>query len=82
MFDLFGQLVMTHFGIPKSIPAHSQYLSSLFIWVCIDLRLSEIIAKSSAYDAELMVRLDVASVYPFFPLCSHLNRGSKNIRNR
>ena len=82
MFDLFGQPVMAHFGIPRSIPAHSQYLSSLFSWVCIDLRLSEIIAKSSAYVAEFMVSLDVANVYSFFPLWSHFSRGSNNIRNR
>ena len=40
------------------------------------------IAKSSAYAAELMVSFDVPSVYPFFPLCSHLSNGSKNIRNK
>ena len=32
--------------------------------------------------AELIVSLDVPNVYPFFPLCSHLNNGSKNIRKR
>ena len=82
VFDLFGQPVMAHFGIPRSIPVHSQYLSSLFSWICMDCRLFEITAKSSAYAAELMVRLDVPSVYPFFPLCSHLSSGSKNIRNK
>ena len=29
-FDLLGQPVMAHFGIPRSMPAHSQYLSNLF----------------------------------------------------
>jgi hypothetical protein len=41
-----------------------------------------IAARSSAYAAELTVSLDVPNVYPFFPLCNHLNRGSKNIRKR
>ncbi len=41
-----------------------------------------IIARSSAYDAEFIVSCDVLSVYPFFPLCSHLSSDSKNIRNR
>ena len=39
-------------------------------------------ARSSAYAAELIVSLDVPNVYPFLPLCSHINRGSKNIRKR
>ena len=82
VFDLFGHPVIAHFGTPRSIPAHSQYLSSLFSWFCIDCRLFEMIAKSSAYAAELMVSLDVPSVYPFLPLCNHLSNGSKNIRNR
>ena len=30
VFDLFGHPVMAHFGIPRSIPYHSQYLSNLF----------------------------------------------------
>ena len=41
-----------------------------------------IIARLSAYVAEFIVSCDVPSVYPFFPLCSHLSSGSKNIRNR
>ena len=72
VFDLFGHPVMAHFGTPKSIPAHSQYLSSLFSWVCIDWRLFVMAARSSAYAAELIVSFDVPNVYPFFPLCSHL----------
>ena len=35
VFDLLGQLVIAHFVIPWSIPAHSQYLSSLFSCICI-----------------------------------------------
>ena len=62
IFDLFGQPVMAHFGTPRSIPAHSQYLSSLFNWICIDCRLFVIAAKSSAYAAELIVSLDVPNV--------------------
>ena len=79
---LFGHPVMAHFGTPKSIPTHAQYLSSLFSWFFIDCRLLVMAARSSAYAAELMVSLDVPNVYPFFPLCSHLSRGSRNIRNR
>ena len=41
-----------------------------------------IAARSSAYTAELIVSLDVPNVYPFFPLYSHLSRGSRNIKNR
>ena len=73
---------MAHFGILRSIPAHSQYLSSLFSWVYIDWRLLVIDARSSAYAAKLIVNLDVPNVYPFFPICSHLSSGSKNIRKR
>ena len=82
VFDLFGQPVIAHFGTPRSIPAHSQYLSSLFSWVCIDCKLFEMTAKSFAYAAEFMVSLDVPSVYLLFPLCNHLSNGSKNIKNR
>ena len=39
-------------------------------------------AKSSAYAAELMVSLDVPSVYSFFSLCNYLSNGSKNIKNK
>ena len=82
VFDLFGQPVIAYFGTPRFILAHSQYLSNLFCWVCIDCRLFEMTAKSSAYAAELMVSLDVPSVYLFLPLCNHLSNGSKNIKNR
>ena len=73
---------MAHFYTSKSIPAHSQNLSSLFNCVCSDVRLFVIAARSSAYAAELMFSFDVPNVYPFLPLCSHLSSGSRNIRNR
>ena len=41
-----------------------------------------ITARSFAYVAKSMISLDVSSVYPFLPLCSHLSKGSKNIRNK
>ena len=40
------------------------------------------VARLSAYAAELVVNLDVQNVYPFFPLWSHLSRGSRNIKKR
>ena len=42
----------------------------------------EIIAKSSAYPAELMIILDVLNVYLFLLVCSHRNSGSKNMRKK
>ena len=36
VFVLFGHLVMAHVDTPKSISAHSQYLSNLFSCVCIE----------------------------------------------
>ena len=54
--------MIAHFVIPKSIPAHSQYLSSLFNWGCIDVRLFAIIARSSTYAAVFIVIIDVPSV--------------------
>ena len=80
--DLFGQPVMAHFCTPKSIPAHSQNLSSLFNCVCIDWILFVIAARSSTYAAELMVSFDVPNVYLFLPLCNHLSNGSRNIMNK
>ena len=32
-FDLLGHPVIAHLGMPRSIPAHSQNLSSLFSWI-------------------------------------------------
>ena len=65
VFDLFGHRVIAHFGIPRSIPTHSQYLSSLSSWV--HWRLFVRIAKSSAYAAELIVSLDVPSYIHISP---------------
>ena len=79
---MFGHPVTAHFGIPRSIPAHSQNLSSLFSCVCSDSSLLAIAARSSAYAADEILILDVPNVYPFFPCCSHLSRGSKNMINR
>ena len=42
----------------------------------------EIIAKSFAYAAELIVILDVPNVYLFLLVCSQRNSGSKNMRKR
>ena len=82
IFVLLGHPVIAHFCMPRSIPAHSQNLSSLFNCVCIDLRLFVIVARSSAYAAELIVSFDVPNVYPFLSFCSHLSNGSRNIRNK
>ena len=59
---LFGHPLIAHFVIPKSILAHSQYLSSLFSCVCNDVSLFAIIARSFAYVAEFIVILDDLSV--------------------
>ena len=47
-FVLLGQPVIAHFGMPRSIPAHSQNLSNLFSWSCRDGKLLGIAARSSA----------------------------------
>ena len=80
--DLLGQPIIAHLGIPRSMSAHSQYLSSLFSCVCSDGSLLVITARSSAYAAKLIVVFDVPNVYPFLPLCSHLSSGSRNIINK
>src|SRR6202048_1695510 len=80
--DLFGHPVTAHFGIPRSISAHSQNLSSLFNYVCSASSLLAIVARSSAYAADEILTLDVPKVYPLFPCCSHLSRGSRNMINR
>ena len=41
-----------------------------------------IAARSSAYAADEILTLDVPNVYPLFPCCSHLRRGSRNMINR
>ena len=78
-FDLLGQPVIAHFGMPRSIPAHAQYLSSLFNWSWRDVSLLARIARSSAYAAELIFVLEVLKEYPLFPFCSHLRSGSRKI---
>ena len=80
--DFFGRPVIVHLGIPRSIPAHLQNLSSLLSCICRDVNLLAIVAKSLAYAAEEIFTLDVPNVYPLFPCCSHLRRGSKNMMNR
>ena len=80
--DLFGHPMIAHFGIPRSIPTHSQNLSNLFSCICSDVSLFAIIARLSTYAAEFIVILDVPNVYPFLPLCNHLDSGSKNIIKR
>ena len=80
--DLFGHPVMAHLGIPRSIPAHSQNLSSLLSCVCSVSSLLAIAARSSAYAADEILTLDVPKVYPLFPCCNHLRRGSRNMINR
>ena len=47
-FALLGQPVIAHFGIPRSIPAHEQYLSSLFSWSWMHVSLLAMTTKSSA----------------------------------
>ena len=74
--------MIAYFVISKSIPFHSQYLSSLFNWDCSDVSLFAIIARSSAYAAVFIVILDVPSMYPFFLLCNQHRSGSRNIMNK
>ena len=80
--DLFGHPVTAHLGVPRSIPAHLQNLSILFSCVCSVSSLLAIAARSSAYVADEILTLNVPKVYPLFPCCSHLMRGSKNMINR
>ena len=46
--DLFGQPVIAHFGMPRSIPVHSQNLSNLSNWCWMDVVLLDITPRSSA----------------------------------
>jgi hypothetical protein len=57
--DLFGHPVTAHFGIPRSILAHSQNLSSLFSCVCSVSSLLAIAARLFAYAADEILTLDV-----------------------
>ena len=74
--------MIAHFVIPKYIPTHSQYLSSLFNWGCSDVSLFAIIARSSAYAIVFIVILDVPSVKSFFPLYNQHRSDSRNIMNK
>ena len=76
ILDLFGHRVTAHLGIPRSMPAHSQDLSSLLSCICRDFSLLAMIAKSSAYAAEEIFTLEVLNVYPLFPCYNDLRRGS------
>ena len=82
VLDLLGHPVTAHLGIPRSIPAHSHNLSSLFSCVCNDSNLLAIVARSSAYAADAHLILDVPKVYPLSPCCNYLRSGSKNIINK
>jgi hypothetical protein len=59
---LLGHPVMAHLGIPRSIPAHWQNLSILFICGCMYFMSLVIMARSSVYAAELSVYYDVLSL--------------------
>ena len=52
--DLVRHLVIAHFGIPRSILAHSQNLSNLFSCICSDVNLFAIIARFPVYVAEFI----------------------------
>ena len=80
--NLFGHPVTAHLGIPRSMPAYSQILSSLLSCICRDFNLLAMVAKSSVYAAEEIFTLEVPNVYPLFPCCNHLRRGSKNMMNK
>jgi hypothetical protein len=58
-FNLFGHHVISHFGMPKSMPAQSQNLSSLVIWICIDNKLLVNASKSSTLIIELVFKFGV-----------------------
>jgi hypothetical protein len=79
---LLGHPVMAHLGIPNSILAYWQNLSILFICGCMCFISFMIIAKSSAYAAELSVYCDILSLYPKLPLSSHPSSGSRNMMKR
>jgi hypothetical protein len=59
---LLGQPVMAYFGMPSSIPIHWQNLPILFICGCMCFILFVIMARSSAYAAELSMYCDVLSL--------------------
>ena len=71
--------IIAHFGIPRSIPTHSQYMFNLSSCICSDVSLFVVAAKSFPFVAKLILMFNVPNVYPFLPLCSHLSSGSRNI---
>jgi hypothetical protein len=79
---LLGHPAMAHLGIPSSMPTHWQNLSILFICGRMCFMSFVIMAKSSAYVAELSVYCDVLSLYARLPLSNHLSSGSKNMMKR
>jgi hypothetical protein len=79
---LFGHPVMAHLGMPSSIPAHWQNLSILLNCGCICFISFVIMARSSAYAAELRMYCDVLSLYPGLSLSSHLSSGSRVMMKR
>ena len=66
----------------RSIPAHSQYLSSLFNCCWMDVALLDITAMSFAWTAEFNFVLEVLKVYPWILRCSHLSNGSRKMMKR
>jgi hypothetical protein len=59
---LLGHPVIAHLCMPSSIPAHWQNLSILFTCNCMCFILLVIMARSSAYAAELSMYYDILSV--------------------
>jgi hypothetical protein len=73
---------MIHLGMPNSIPVHWQNLSILFIYGCMCFISLIIMAKSSAYAAELSVYSDVLSLYPRLLPSNHLSSSSRDMIKR
>ena len=67
ILDLFGHPMTAHFGIPMSIPAHSQKkLICLIVFVRSDVTLFATTVRSLAYVVEFIVILDVQMCIHFF----------------
>ena len=67
--------MIAHSVIARSIPAHSQYLSTLFGSCCSDVSLLVSIARSSAYGDEVIVIIKNGN------LCILLRRKEFFLRN-
>jgi hypothetical protein len=65
ILDLLGHPVTAHLGVPRSIHAHLQNLSSLFSCICIEFSLLAMAAKLSAYAADEILIFEVPKVYLF-----------------